>query len=563
MHVVSDLLKRRIVPLQRRPRLCCWFTGPNDIGRIQHGPGTDLSGDELAVLVGGITGETFVPESLILPQNIPALCDDPGLRTAILATLPTLDESGMAVRQTGGRDPHRGIRISDAPAGGPQPAGVAPSAPAVAPIPLDKGKGAASSASAPGGPGGSEEERRRRLRRADGSLVLEPPQKRQRTAGGAEEASSQTHGAQRASSRSAPKAKPPPPNTMPTDGSGSQQQASAGSGVGDPPPDAAKTAPTASHAPAGDPAAAAPASGGVAARRRSQLGDPPPPDTGGDAGGTSSSNHLPAPEEMEVVFGRRLRSSAEQEAAPVPLPRMLSRAHQVLSDTGAAILREREALEAEHQRLSNWRTQLEESTKTASCQFISERSQLEQDRKEYKGDLQKVCARELEASRREKVARREEALTQRKALTIEYQTKLNALDQTLEAQRVQQVKAVERMRKWGKSSRRERKLEERIRQFNTAQVAPGPQAVEATRKALEDLQAEHHARVQRIATWAGEASTTMVPLGMSPIPVSELLTSISDVLPVLNSTADRLRRLNQIPGARLEAEGGNLCRARH
>jgi hypothetical protein len=108
---------------------------------------------------------------------------------------------------------------------------------------------------------------------------------------------------------------------------------------------------------------------------------------------------------------------------------------------------------------------------------------------------------------------------------------------------------------------RERKLEERIRQFNTAQVAPGPQAVEATRKALEDLQAEHHARVQRIATWAGEASTTMVPLGMSPIPVSELLTSISDVLPVLNSTADRLRRLNQIPGARLEAEGGNLCRA--
>jgi hypothetical protein len=60
-----------------------------------------------------------------------------------------------------------------------------------------------------------------------------------------------------------------------------------------------------------------------------------------------------------------------------------------------------------------------------------------------------VCARELEASRREKkVARREEALTQREALTTEYQAKLNALDQTLEAQRAQQVKAVERMRKW-------------------------------------------------------------------------------------------------------------------
>jgi hypothetical protein len=67
MHVVGDLLKRRIAPLQRRPRLCCWFTGPNDIGRIQHELGTDLPWDELAVLVGGITGETFVPESLILP----------------------------------------------------------------------------------------------------------------------------------------------------------------------------------------------------------------------------------------------------------------------------------------------------------------------------------------------------------------------------------------------------------------------------------------------------------------------------------------------------------------
>jgi hypothetical protein len=88
---------------------------------------------------------------LILPQDIPALCEDPGLRTAILATLPTLDDSGVVVRQTGSRDPLRGIWIFDAPAGGPQPTGVAPSAnPIMAPSPLDKGKGAANSASAPG-----------------------------------------------------------------------------------------------------------------------------------------------------------------------------------------------------------------------------------------------------------------------------------------------------------------------------------------------------------------------------------------------------------------------------
>jgi hypothetical protein len=43
MHVVDDFLKRQITPLQRRARLCCWFTGSNDIDRIQRGPGTDLT----------------------------------------------------------------------------------------------------------------------------------------------------------------------------------------------------------------------------------------------------------------------------------------------------------------------------------------------------------------------------------------------------------------------------------------------------------------------------------------------------------------------------------------
>jgi hypothetical protein len=80
-------------------------------------------------------------------------------------------------------------------------------------------------------------------------------------------------------------------------------------------------------------------------------------------------------------------------------------------------------------------------------------------------------------------------------------------------------------------------------------------------KTLEDLQAEQRPGVQCIAAWAGEASTTLVPLGVRPIPVSELPTSISDALPVLDSTADRLRRLNQILGARLEAKGGRLYRA--
>jgi hypothetical protein len=59
---------------------------------------------------------------------------------------------------------------------------------------------------------------------------------------------------------------------------------------------------------------------------------------------------------MEVVFGRRLRSGVEPDVALIPLPQVLSHAHQALNETEAAIRREWEALESEHQRLSDWRT---------------------------------------------------------------------------------------------------------------------------------------------------------------------------------------------------------------
>jgi DNA repair exonuclease SbcCD ATPase subunit len=151
-----------------------------------------------------------------------------------------------------------------------------------------------------------------------------------------------------------------------------------------------------------------------------------------DAGGTSSSNPPPNPEETEVIFGWRLWSGAEPEAALVPLPWVLSRAHQTLQETEAAILREWEALEAEHQRLSDWRTQLEERTKAASRQFAFERSELEQDCKDYRKDLNKVFAQELEVTRKEKMlANKEVHLDQREEVISELQAKLNSYNKML------------------------------------------------------------------------------------------------------------------------------------
>jgi hypothetical protein len=58
-------------------------------------------------------------------------------------------------------------------------------------------------------------------------------------------------------------------------------------------------------------------------------------------------------------------------------------------------------------RAPSWRS----APRRRPCQFASERSELERDSKDYKNDLQKVYARELEASRKEKrLAKRVEAL---------------------------------------------------------------------------------------------------------------------------------------------------------
>jgi uncharacterized protein (DUF3084 family) len=118
----------------------------------------------------------------------------------------------------------------------------------------------------------------------------------------------------------------------------------------------------------------------------------------------------------------------------------LSRAHQALRETEAVILREWEALETEHQRLGDWRTQLEERTKVASCQFASKRSELEQEREDLKEDLEKVLEREREVTREEKgPVKKKEHLDQREAVITEFHEKLKAYNVMLGKQRDEQT----------------------------------------------------------------------------------------------------------------------------
>jgi hypothetical protein len=113
MMVLGDFLKRRIAPLQQRTRMAYMYTGLNDCCRIACGPGIDFTRAELEVAIRGMIGDAFSPEALVLPSGIKALCEDQVLRSLVLASMPTLDEGGLAVRQLGG-DPNRGIHIPGA-----------------------------------------------------------------------------------------------------------------------------------------------------------------------------------------------------------------------------------------------------------------------------------------------------------------------------------------------------------------------------------------------------------------------------------------------------------------
>jgi hypothetical protein len=119
---------------------------------------------------------------------------------------------------------------------------------------------------------------------------------------------------------------------------------------------------------------------------------------------------------------------------------VLSHAHQALQETEAAILWEWEVLKTEHQLLGDWRTQLEEHTKAASCQFASERSKLEREREDFKEDLKKVFDREREVTQKEKgLAKKEDHLDQREDVITVFHEKLKAYNVMLEKQRDEQT----------------------------------------------------------------------------------------------------------------------------
>ena len=167
-----------------------------------------MTQEALEVLVRNVAGDAFIPENLILPQCIVPLCEDPA-RVVVLATLPTLDNGGLAPRETGG-DPNLGLRI-------PGASGDQATLSTAGSCATTKGKQAAASSAATAGSSQVQSSSgassgyagRRRLLRGDGTPVTEPATKRQRTTVGAGQGSSRATGPRGSSGATAPPPSPP------------------------------------------------------------------------------------------------------------------------------------------------------------------------------------------------------------------------------------------------------------------------------------------------------------------------------------------------------------------
>ena len=112
---------------------------------------------------------------------------------------------------------------------------------------------------------------------------------------------------------------------------------------------------------------------------------------------------------------------------------------------------------------------------------------------------------------------------------------------------------------WVKS--KEAGLKEREDDLSTRERALEQRAQEVAAKKTEEVRALERSGLQRLISWAGEANSALVPFGLSPIQPPSSPSTLSDAFPVLDAAAERLRRLDQVVGDRLEAEGRELAQA--
>jgi hypothetical protein len=77
------------------------YTGVNDIMRLERGPGSSLDKALLAACLKALTADQFSADLVVLVAVCEPICVNQAVTTALLATMPTLDNVDIAPVQRG------------------------------------------------------------------------------------------------------------------------------------------------------------------------------------------------------------------------------------------------------------------------------------------------------------------------------------------------------------------------------------------------------------------------------------------------------------------------------
>ncbi|KAJ1283359.1 hypothetical protein BS78_03G122400 [Paspalum vaginatum] len=257
----------------------------------------------------------------------------------------------------------------------------------------------------------------------------------------------------------------------------------------------------------------------------------------GPSGGADRSRHPPSTHGPVRSFPpARTELDADRAALQEDLQRFASRER-------AVGLREKQTEVAEA------RLKLEQAKLESAWKGVEQRRQelveVSERQAAVNSELDKMKSRLVE--REAAVAAREDSAAQREASA-----------KALRDSAARQAATLKVREDWVKS--REAGLAEQEKQLLAERAALEQLKQGAAQQAAVEDREQMRAGLQRIADWAGEASSALVPLGLSPIRVTEPPSTIADALPVLDSAVERLRRLDSTLGERLDAEGRELCR---
>jgi hypothetical protein len=112
MMVLHNYVSKRIEPLQECTRPSWFYTGVNDVTRLECGDGSTLSEEVLALVMGKLSHDPSSHDFVTPPTSCQPLCMDQAVRSMLQVAMPLMDDVDIAPIQRG--DQSRGVQIPGA-----------------------------------------------------------------------------------------------------------------------------------------------------------------------------------------------------------------------------------------------------------------------------------------------------------------------------------------------------------------------------------------------------------------------------------------------------------------